>query len=130
MVYAYISNGKAERMVRSIKIAVKKMVVGQGMDCEESLPNVLYVYHHLRLSSGAPPFVLTDEVVSRVESSDAVALISNASENHRRLELPANVALWARRRDDQELVLTNKVFAECSRFNFGDGVLIVHWAAF
>lgn len=96
-----MSNVRAQRMVRNIKNAAKKMVLVQGMDWEESLLNVTYKYRRRRLASGASTFELMYGVMSCMESSDALAFIYNESESRRRLELLGKIASLARRRNDQ-----------------------------
>lgn len=86
-------NGRAERMVRTIRAAVRNMVVGQGTDWEEFLRLVLCGYCHQGLSTGASPFQLVFGVVPGMYPADPVELIARAYGTHRKLELMACSAL-------------------------------------
>lgn len=83
-----MSNGRAERMVRPIKYAVKKMIISYRMDWEEYLPRVLYGYCRRRLSAGDSPFEIMFGIVPRMYLDNSFALTSNSLDKHRAIVDP------------------------------------------
>ena len=58
LAYAPISNGRAERIVGTLKTAVRKTVVETGMEWDKALIQVFYGYRRRTLSNGVSPFEL------------------------------------------------------------------------
>ena len=89
LAYAPMSNGKAERMVGTLKRGVKKTVVAAQRDWAEALPGVLYGYRRRRMASGASPFEFMYGVKPRFLATEGAAHIqeSESSDDHRFAEL-------------------------------------------
>lgn len=66
LAYAPMSNGRAERMVGTIKRAIGKMVLKNVQAWDEVLPSVLYGYRRRALSSGLSPYQLLYGVKPRM----------------------------------------------------------------
>lgn len=66
LAYAPMSNGRAKRMVRTVKAGIAKMVFNQPTQWDLALDKVLYGYRRRNLSSGFSPFELLYGVVPRM----------------------------------------------------------------
>ena len=99
LAYAPMSNGKAERMVGTLKRGVKKTVVAAQRDWAEALPGVLYGYRRRRMASGASPFELMYGVKPRFLATEAAAHIqeSESTDDHRFAELLSSSVHRAKR---------------------------------
>ena len=56
LAYAPMSNGRAERMVGTLKTAIRKTVLKTGMEWDKALIQVLYGYRRRALGNGVLPF--------------------------------------------------------------------------
>ena len=56
LAFAPMSNGRAERMIGTLKTAVRKTVLETGMEWGKALTQVFYEYHRRALSDGVSPF--------------------------------------------------------------------------
>ena len=66
LAYAPISNGRAERMVGTLKAAIRKTVLEIGMEWDKALTQVLYGYHRRTMKNGVLPFELMYGVPPRM----------------------------------------------------------------
>lgn len=115
------------KMIRTIKAGIRKMFIRQNTDWQHCLPSVLYGYRIRPLAMGTPPFDIMPGVRRRMNSSNAVSLVTNVSDVHPRLELLAVLGLRATRVDPQ---LQRGGDGDESRtakfFNVVDFVLVAH----
>lgn len=98
--YAPKSNGRAERMVGTIKRNLKKMVTWGGRDWEEALPRVLFGYHLRPLGTGTSPFELLYGSKPRIKPSEVYNKVERAEER-RDCEIMALSSMIAKRFDFQ-----------------------------
>lgn len=96
-----MSTGRAERMLHTFKIELKKMVEGQHADWEECLPQVLLGYQCRRHATGLSPFELMFWLVACMNQSEPIALMPGSLEEHHRLENTASMGLRATSRCKQ-----------------------------
>lgn len=68
--YAPMSNGRAERMVGSMKKAVSETVLTPEKTCVGAVPAILYGFRRRRLEGHLSPFFLMYEVVPRLSDRD------------------------------------------------------------
>ena len=89
--YALMSNGKAERMVESVKAAVCETVLKTGMEWDKALTQFLYGYRRRTTKNGVSPFKLLYRVPPWMDSSanTGASLVFPSLDNHRNLELLA-----------------------------------------
>lgn len=70
LAYAPMSNGRAERMVKTIKEAVSKLVSDQPLEWDELAGQVAYGYRRRPLGSGHSPFQLMYGILPRMTQDD------------------------------------------------------------
>ena len=121
--YAPMSNGRAERMVGTIKRSVGKMVYRERHTWDEKLPHALYGYRRRHLDSGLSPFQLLYGVVPRMKyQPDSGDLAEGATEEQRSFELMALSAHRASRVVEKNT--PRRVLTEPKLFEVGDVVLV------
>ena len=76
LAYAPMSNGRAERMVGTLKRAIKKMVLKEGSSWDLVLPDALYGYRRRRLESWYSPFQLLYGIPPRMAVDDVAHLVT------------------------------------------------------
>ncbi len=86
--YAPMSNGRAERMVGTIKKAIKKVVLTEGGEWDAVLPGVLYAYRRRSMPGGKSPYELLYGIQPRMTAVDTVPL-AHGTQALRELELLA-----------------------------------------
>ena len=128
LAYAPMSNGRAERMVGTLKKAVRKMVLGQGVSWEKSLPKVLFGYRRRRLAGGVSTFELMYGVPLRIEPADKPPMIIPSTIAHRNMELMATDATRASRASKQSESIAPNI-TESREFSVGEEVLVAKRAA-
>lgn len=128
LAYAPMSNGRAERMVGTLKKAVRKMVLGQGLYWEKSLPKVFFGYRRRRLAGGVSSFELMYGVPPRIEPADKPPLIIPSTIAHRNMELMATDATRATRGSKQSESLAPNI-TESREFRVGEEVLVAKGVA-
>ena len=91
LAYAPMCNGRAERMVGTLKTTVRKTVLETGMEWDQALIQILYGYRRRALSNGVSPFELMYGVPPRMEprAGMSASLVAPSLDIHRRLELLA-----------------------------------------
>ena len=99
LAYAPMSNGRAERMVGTLKRAISKIVFAGQEEWESTLPRVLYGYCRRRMAQGAAPFELMYGVPPRMDGTEVGSLIPSSTEENRRMEHMATTTLRAVRSD-------------------------------
>ena len=83
LAYAPMSNGRAERMVGTIKRAIGKMARSNPLDWDLAVSKVLYGYRRRHLSSGFSPFQLLYGVVPRMHlETHPTSNIPDSSPSH------------------------------------------------
>ncbi len=87
LAYAPMSNGRAKRMVGTLKRAIKKMDLKESSSWYLVLPDALYGYRRRRLESGYSPFELLYGIPPRMEVDDVAHLVTASEIQHREIEL-------------------------------------------
>ena len=128
LAYAPMSNGRAERIVGTLKKAVKKMVQGQGVSWENSVPKVLFGYRRRRLAGGVSPFELMYGFLPRIEPAYKPPMIIPSTIAHTNMELMATDATRASRASKQSKSLTPNI-TESRELSVGEEVLVAKGAA-
>ena len=97
LTYAPMSNGRAEKMVGTLKAAVCKAVLEIGMEWDKAITEVLYGYRRRAMKNGVSPFESLYGVPPRMDSSAKIGAspVIPSLEHQRRLELLAASALRA-----------------------------------
>lgn len=133
LAYAPMSNGKAERMVGTLKRAIRKTLLGNGApgaEWEQELNQVLYGYRRRRMADGYSPFELMYGVGPRSQPGPELDPIPKGGVHARELELLAALAYRATRVARQKKKEERLPKAASSRrFNVGDQVLVERGAA-
>ena len=93
LAYAPMSNGREERMVGTLKAAVRKTVLEMGMEWDKALTQDLYGYRRRTLRNGVSPFELMYGVPPRMDprAEMGASLVVPSSDVHRCLEIPAGL---------------------------------------
>lgn len=125
LAYAPMSNGRAERMVGTLKRCVGKLSVGNSSKWEEELVKAIYGYRRRPLRIGVSPFELLYGIEPRF-SPDDPAVGREVPVEGRCLENIASVSLRAVRADNHGTVLSGK---KEERYGIGDLVLVAHGRA-
>ncbi|CDF33201.1 unnamed protein product [Chondrus crispus] len=130
LAYAPMSNSRAERMVGTLKAAVRKTVLGTGMEWDEALTQVLYGYRRRAMKNGVSPFELMYGIPPRMDSSaeTGASLVVPSLDHHRRLELLTGSVPRAVRSGasvEKRLVASSSHF-----FEVGDKVLVARGTSF
>lgn len=121
LAYAPMSNGKAERMVGTIKRSVKKMLLGTDTTWPKVLQSVLYGYRRRSLSGGPSPFERMYGAAPRMDVADIV--VTGASTLHTRaVELLALTSVRAQQVEQATSVLPAQL--PTMHFDVGDLVLV------
>jgi len=129
LAYAPMSNGRAERMVGTVKRGVKKMVLDEGIDWDQALTHVLYGYRRRPLAGGASPFELLYGVTPRMGRDKVSPCLSHSVED-RRIELLAVSAGRVKRIVDQREIRKGPLRSkQTQKFQVGDLVLVAHGKA-
>lgn len=123
---APMSNGRAERMVKTIKTAVKKMVDNQERDWQECLTRVLYGCCLHLLCKGASLFELMVGTVSRMDLADSFAVIENASYKNGKFEQMSSSALRAEHQEEQMRIILFQARQRAVCSMWGIGFLVAH----
>ena len=89
LAYAPMWNGRAERMVGTLKKAVLKTTLSSHMEWDVALSQVVARYRRRRLADGSSPFELMYGVSPRLMPTDAPALITEPTELNRAVEIMA-----------------------------------------
>ena len=86
---APMSNGKAERMVGTLKAAARKTVLDTEMEWDKALTQVLYGYRRCALRNGVSPFELMYGVPLQMDpgAEMGASLVVTSSDVQRCLEL-------------------------------------------
>ena len=88
--YAPMSNGRAERMVGTLKRSIRKTIVGAAyaiVRWDDALSHALYGYHRRKMEVGLSPSELLYEVLPRMAPGDQEPLLGVAKVRHREMEL-------------------------------------------
>ena len=130
LAYAPMSNGRAERMVGTLKTAVRKTVLETGMEWDKALIQVLYGYRRRALSNGVSPFELMYGVPPRMDPRAEIgaSLVVPSSDIHRRLELLAGSvprAIRSGASEEKRVAVASSHF-----FRQGEKVLVARGTAF
>ena len=97
LAYAPMSNGRAERMVGTIKRSLGKTAYRNRKKWDEEVPFVVYGYRRRQMSEGFSPFELMYGVPPRMQGNDAKPLLNCTTDAHRELELMAVTSARAAR---------------------------------
>ena len=130
LAYAPMSNCRAERMVGTLKAAVRKTVLETGMGWDQALTQVLYGYRRRTMKNGVSPFELMYGVPPRMDSNEKTgpSLVIPSFDNHRRLELLAGSVPRAVRSGAS--VEKRLVVSSSHLFEAGDKVLVARGTYF
>ena len=122
LAYAPISNGRAERMVGTIKREIGKMVQSRPNDSDRVFSNVLYGCRRRKLASGFSSYELMYGIVSRMplEYSNDANFEDSTAEN-RNME---TLAIATYRATHMNLV-TERPFRSAATENFKDGDFVL-----
>lgn len=124
--YAPMSNGRAERMVGTVKKAIAKTLLNEDTTWVQSIPQVLYGYRRRRLAGDLSPFQLMYGVVPRFSSLDPSPLLDDPADQHARtLELFAIQSARAGRDLPRGPSSSDDV-----RYSVGDQVMVAKGRAF
>ena len=126
MAYAPMSNGKAERMIGTIKKSVTKAVKNNPKSWDLVVPSILYGYRRRQGPSGFSPFELMYGAPASMTTPEVHALHEYPSEEVRKLELEAAEAWRASRVLN---VPKPKDVGKIKTFKVGDHVLVTHGEA-
>ena len=138
MAYAPMSNGRAERIVGTIKGAIGKMVRTNPLDWDLAVRKVLYGYRRRNLRSGFSPYQLLYGIVPRMEfEHPGPEPVKDSSTEHRCVEA---LALTTNRATHRKLAVENVSDGKPTPgFSVGDFVLVakgkalgcnIKWPAF
>ena len=122
LAYAPMSNGRAERMVGTIKRSLGKTAYRNRKKWDLEVPFVVYGYRRRQMAEGSSPFELMYGVPPRMQENDAKPLLSCTTDIHREMELMATASARASRvlRQNQD----RKVSGKERRYDVGDMVLL------
>ncbi len=128
--YAPMSNGKAERMVGTIKNAMNKSILNEDendRDWREVIPQVLYGYRRRKGAQGQSPFELMFGIQPRIIGSEIISITDNTNDDTRKMELLAN----SNHRAEKALRLRDPKPKPIKivKFKVGDKVLVAHGQA-
>ena len=127
MAYAPVSNGKAERMVGTMKRSITKTVLQSKQEWDQVIDQVVYGYRRRRNSNGFSPYQLMYGHPPRITSTDSTSLVTNSGSDDevvRNLELLATENLRT-----EQFIIKNKPKLQNSKitkFSIGDKVLVAH----
>ena len=127
--YAPMSNGKAERMVGTIKSGVKRVCDSGAMDWDEALPQVLFGYRRRRGPSGFSPFELLFGQAPRMTAQEHPDLTVGETENSRKSQLIATAAWRATRSNPKSNPRESIIAEKVIKYQVGDKVLVAHGQA-
>ncbi len=127
MAYAPVSNGKAERMVGTIKRSITKTVLKSKQEWDEAIDQVVYGYRRRRNSNGYSPYQLMYGHPPRIANTDSTSPINNSDSDPkiaRNLELLATENLRAEQRlsKSKPKCIKGKIL----KFHVGEKVLVAH----
>ena len=130
LAYAPMSNGRAERMVGTVKTAVRKTVLETGMEWDKALIQILYGYCGRALSNDVSPFELMYGVPPRTDPRAEIgpSLVVPSSDIYRRLELLAGSvprAIRSGASEEKRIAVASSHF-----FRQGEEVLVARGTAF
>jgi len=127
LAYAPMSNGRAERMVGTLKSCIGRLCESQPRNWMKKLSQAVYGYRRRAMDSGVSPFELMYGVPPRLVSTDPV-VGHEVGEEGRRLESLAALSVRASRsvgaRDQLKKPKKDK------EFEIGQRVLVAHGRAF
>lgn len=72
LAYAPMSNGRAERMVKTVKSGIGRVVKDRGGSWDEIVHQVVYRYRRRPFAEGSSPFELMYGVPPRIVADDGV----------------------------------------------------------
>lgn len=128
LAYAPMANGRAERMVATIKLSIKRTVIRTDLDWADSIPRILCGYRRRGRGTVPSPFQLMYGIRPRMIRTDTIALMQNGSAHHRVLELLG--ASGDRAMQVARTFVPREPKGKMKLFNVGDEVLVAHGAAF
>ena len=126
LAYAPMCNGRAERMIGTLKRAVRKVIIGLGQQSSEWEPALSRVVHGDRrrpLHGGCSPFQLLYGVLPKMTPSDRAPLFPAADLSHKEMELMYTKALRTNRVKGQSEPAA-PIKGKIIRFNVSDEVLV------
>ena len=130
LAYAPMSNGRAERMVGTLKRAIHRVILGSTpgrTNWDQALLKVLYGYRRRKMVVGLSPFELLYGVLPRMEPGDKEPLFGISEVRHREMELLHSRAMQAMRITGRGA--TPLTDGRETSFNVGEEVLVVKRAA-
>ena len=122
LAYAPMSNGRAERMVGTIKRSLAKSAFKNSTNWDQLLTQTIYGYRRRRLAEGFSPFELMYGVPPRMGQADQKPLLHASTTNNRSIELSAASAARATRINSQENISQKPI--RTRQFSVGDQVLV------
>ena len=125
LAYAPMSNGRAERMVGTVKRGVSKTVLSSGEEWDSALWKVVYGYRQRRLSIGYSHFELLYVSSPRMVSSDLSGTLPHTGEQGRAAELLALQAV----RDTRAMTPLRARALPGPNFSVADEVLVARGTA-
>ena len=123
--YAPMSNGRAKRMVGTLKKAVLKTTLSSHMEWDVALSQVVAGYRRRRLADRSSPFELMYGVPPRIMPTDAAALITTPTDLNRAVEIMALLS----RRAARQPVTDGPSRVSSATFSVGDEVMVLKGAA-
>ena len=133
LAYAPMSNGKAERMVGTIKRAIRKTLLGKGSPASEweaILNQVLYGYRIREMEGGLSPFELMYGIAPKNRKEPEPSSLTTGNISGRELELMAALGKRATKIAKQrERAAARRRAPPGLRFAAGDRVLVLNGKA-
>lgn len=99
--YAPMSNGKAEKMVGTMKRGIRRLVVQYGKEWDVFVDKILFGYHRRPARDGVSPFELLYGVKPRILPSDGTDITKKGGAINRNVELLALRGPRAAKADSQ-----------------------------
>lgn len=125
LAYAPMSNGRAERMVGTLKNGIKKTINGKSVQWDKALEKVLFGYRRRKNSSGFSPFELLYGQTPRLLNSDHKFVETAETPEAREVQI-ASVAGIRTLRQQERPATEDKEEQKVRKYKVGEKVLVAH----
>lgn len=129
LAYALMSNGRAERMVGTLKRAIGKLVSSNSLWWDFAVEEAVFGYCRRPLQNGCSPFELLYGVKTKILPVDREVGRSVQDEGFREIELLGTLSIRGNRAVQNERP-SFKGKKAVERFQAGDVVQVAHGSAF